>query len=563
MHITLPEPLLIKPITDLLEITSRQPPLETTLRHPITSCNLHTLPSLKTRRQLIINQPLNRRKITSRTAQILPLSFQTATNEIITQRDRTLHTPQTYLPQLRLTAPISQNLQSQSKPPAIPIHLRRKPRKRIPAAILLIRQRIEPIRIRRLRLRRKTQLIRLPIVGDRQNPLDYTIPRLLHTIINLILLQLRIRNLIRKSKNPPVHKPILHLTLRKRLQNTRLNTAENTDTSIINLHRIRRNAIHSHTATSKQLRPHLLITTTSVLIETINETDQLIKIHNQPTRIRFMLPHQNLRREIAKNSLTEIRLLNPCIPLLQRFTHLHIIQCFSIHILIILLIILPHNRPQSKLKAAGLIRTTITNDGHIQNRLLAPPIYNLNHSRIPTSRTRHKQQRRSNIIDREILTFMCLINNPLHLSRQNLHRKPDTLIMRHTIRNNPILMTLVKETADPDTPRILQKPIKLPIRILPIIFRRKHRYTMKELPTFLAGTGQRHSHRHPILIIIQRHPSLLPLQHIQLNPGTLILSPLSCRGGRINLAAIILQLVDTEHFAILIEKRIRIITHNP
>ena len=66
---------------------------------------------------------------------------------------------------------------------------------------------------------------------------------------------------------------------------------------------------------------------------------------------------------------------------------------------------------------------------------------------------------------------MCLINNPLHLPRQNLHRKPDTLIMRHTIRNNPILMTLVKETANPDTPRILQKPIKLPVRILAAILR--------------------------------------------------------------------------------------------
>ena len=158
---------------------------------------------------------------------------------------------------------------------------------------------------------------------------------------------------------------------------------------------------------------------------------------------------------------------------------------------------------------------------------------------------------------------MCLINNPLHLSRQNLHRKPDTLIMRHTIRNNPILMTLIKETADPDTPRILQKPIKLPIRILPIIFRRKHRYTMKELPTFLAGTGQRHSYRHPILIIIQRHTSLLPLQHIQLNPGTPILSPLRYRTRRINLTVILLPLIDTEHLTILIEKRIRIITHNP
>ena len=50
--------------------------------------------------------------------------------------------------------------------------------------------------------------------------------------------------------------------------------------------------------------------------------------------------------------------------------------------------------------------------------------------------------------------------------------------MRYRIRNNPVLMTLIKETADLDTPRILQKIIKLPIRILETILRLKHRYPM-------------------------------------------------------------------------------------
>ena len=110
----LPEPLLIKPITDLLEIT---------------------------RRKLIIDQPLNRRQITSRTAQILPLCLQTAADEIIAQSNRTLHTPQTHLRQLRLATSIRQDLQPQSQTPAIPIHLRRQPRKRIATTILLVRQR--------------------------------------------------------------------------------------------------------------------------------------------------------------------------------------------------------------------------------------------------------------------------------------------------------------------------------------------------------------------------------------------------------------------------------------
>ena len=158
---------------------------------------------------------------------------------------------------------------------------------------------------------------------------------------------------------------------------------------------------------------------------------------------------------------------------------------------------------------------------------------------------------------------MRIKHNPPNRLRQNLHRKSHSLIMRYRIRNNTILMTLIKETADLDTSRILQKPIKLPVSILPIILRRKHRYTMKILPALLAGTGQRHSHSHPILIIIQRHMPLLPLQHIQLNPGTPILSPLRYRTRRINLTVILLQLIDTEYLTILIEKRIRIITHNP
>ena len=242
-----------------------------------------------------------------------------------------------------------------------------------------------------------------------------------------------------------------------------------------------------------------------------------------------MLSHKNLRRKVTQNSLAEIRLLNPCIPLLQRLTHLHVIHRFSLHILIILLIILPNYRIQSKLKAAGLIRTTITNNSQVKQRLLTPTIYDLNNSRIPTSSTRNEQQRRSDIINRKVLETMRIKHNPLNCLRQNLHRKSHSLIMRYRIRNNTILMTLIKETADFDTSRILQKSIKLPIRILTTILRRKHRYTMKELPTFLAGTGQRHSHSHPILIIIQRHTSLLPFLHIQLNPGTLILRPLSSR----------------------------------
>ena len=104
-----------------------------------------------------------------------------------------------------------------------------------------------------------------------------------------------------------------------------------------------------------------------------------------------MLPYQNLRREITQNRLTEIRLLQLRVPLLQRLQKLSVIQRLRLHILIILLIILPHNRSQSKLKTTRLIRTTITHNGQIQNRLLTPPVNNLNHSRIPTSRTRHKQ----------------------------------------------------------------------------------------------------------------------------------------------------------------------------
>ena len=137
----LPEPLLIKPITDLLEITRRQPPLEAPFRHPIASSDIYTLLGLEARRKLIIDQPLNRRQITSRTAKILPLCHQTAADEIIAQINRTLHTPQTHLRQLRLATSRRQDLQPQSQTPAIPIHLRRQPSKRIATAILLIRQR--------------------------------------------------------------------------------------------------------------------------------------------------------------------------------------------------------------------------------------------------------------------------------------------------------------------------------------------------------------------------------------------------------------------------------------
>ncbi|MDD5910517.1 MAG: hypothetical protein PUC61_00040 [Bacteroidales bacterium] len=66
---------------------------------------------------------------------------------------------------------------------------------------------------------------------------------------------------------------------------------------------------------------------------------------------------------------------------------------------------------------------------------------------------------------------MRIKHNPLNHLRKNLHRKTHTLIMRYRIRNNPVLMTLIKETADLDTPRILQKIIKLPIRILETILR--------------------------------------------------------------------------------------------
>ena len=157
---------------------------------------------------------------------------------------------------------------------------------------------------------------------------------------------------------------------------------------------------------------------------------------------------------------------------------------------------------------------------------------------------------------------MSIKHNPLHLPRQNLHRKPNTLIMRHTIRNHPILMTLIKETPDPDTPRILQKPIKLPIRILPIILRRKPRNPMKQLPELLASTSQRHPHSHPILIIIQRHTSLLPLLHIKLNPRHLIRHLLHPRNRRIH-RPFILLIINTKHLTPLVEICIRIITHHP
>ena len=141
---------------------------------------------------------------------------------------------------------------------------------------------------------------------------------------------------------------------------------------VFNVQMLAADTIDNHAATIVELYPNLLIISAAVLIESLDESNQLINIDTKPAEIYLVLTLENLSREVTKDNLLVFRLNRNLLPHLCRDLHCLLKGSPQLLVLLKFLAVPIEQSTQSLFQGSILVRSWFTYNGNVKDGFVNP-----------------------------------------------------------------------------------------------------------------------------------------------------------------------------------------------